>query len=101
MRHRSFQDSTGRAWTVSEVTKGLPTFAPRPLRDDGGRALRPIGTRRFAAHTVAVPWLCFESWRERRRLARVPDEWDHLADVELQRLLSESAVVLVEHGPHA
>jgi hypothetical protein len=98
MRHRSFHDSSGRGWTVSEVTKGLPTFAARSQLGDAGRARGPIGTRRFAAGLVAEPWLCFESRRERRRLARVPEPWDELVDADLLHLLGESDAVPVGHG---
>jgi hypothetical protein len=100
MRHRSFHDPSGRGWTVSEVTNGLPTFAAGSQTRDVSRAHGPIGTRRLAAGLVAEPWLCFESRRERRRLARVPERWDELVDADLQRLLGESDVVPVGHIVH-
>ena len=72
VRHRSFTDRTGTGWTVSEVTKGLPTFPAR-------RA-----PRAFAL------WLCFESSGESRRLAPVPAKWDDLPADGLEGLLGAS-----------
>ena len=97
MRHRSFHDSSGRGRTVSEVAKGLPTFAARPQTRDVIRPHGPMGTRRFAAGLVAEPWLCVESRRERRRLARLPKRWDDFVDADVQRLLGESDVVPAGH----
>jgi len=35
-------------------------------------------------------WLCFESEKERRRLAHYPDDWDKMSDKELCSLLSRA-----------
>jgi hypothetical protein len=78
MRHRSFHDSSGRRWTVSEITNGLPAFAARSQARDVSGPRGSIGTRRFAAALVAAPWLCFD----------------------VQRLLGESHVVPVGHIVH-
>ena len=100
MRHRSFHDSSGRGWTVSEVTKSLPTFAAPSQTRHVTCPYGAIGTHRFAAGLVAEPWLCVESRRERRRLARLPKRWDDFVDADVQRLLDESDVVPAGHFVH-
>ena len=38
-------------------------------------------------------WLCFQSDKERRRLARYPQDWDRLPDKEVIRLLKTAQIV--------
>jgi hypothetical protein len=38
-------------------------------------------------------WLCFESEKERRRLARFPQDWERLTDKDLCKLLTNAALV--------
>jgi hypothetical protein len=90
MLHRTFTDRSGILWTVSEVTKGLPTF-PRERRARArGAKRRPAAHVSVTKRDGDLPWLCFQSQRERRRLERVPEHWDKLTPIELEDLLARS-----------
>lgn len=93
MRHRTFTDRDGLRWTVTEVTKGLPTFSGnRERRATPRSGIRDAGaTRSLSTRELEVPWLCFESANERRRLSRIPARWDELPEDELEDLLGTSA----------
>jgi hypothetical protein len=95
MPHRNFTDRSGVGWTVSEIAKGLPFAGRRDRRGDPYSGRRPITALQFAMRPFGLPWLCFESSGERRRLARVPARWDELREDQLERLLGESAPVHV------
>lgn len=72
--YRSFSDSAGRAWRVSEL------FATQLAREIAAAA---------AAPAVPVP-LLFVSGAEQRWVAQAPDEWWDLPGATLERLLAES-----------
>jgi hypothetical protein len=90
MLHRTFTDRSGVLWTVSEVTKGLPTFGRERRARARGTKRRPASRVNSALRDGDLPWLCFESPRERRRLLRVPSHWDKLTAIELEDLLARS-----------
>lgn len=76
MGQTRFRDARGVEWRVCEVT-------PRQLA-------------RLPAHRRVLPelragWLCFESAREKRRLARYPADWSALDDAELAGLCARAA----------
>lgn len=68
MALREYRDETGQIWRVWHVAPG--TFSP-------GRAAALMPGEMHAG------WLCFESEREKRRLAPVPPSWEHRPDHEL------------------
>ena len=72
--YRSFSDSAGRAWRVSEL------FASRLAREIAATAL---------AQEVPVP-LLFVSGAERRWVAQAPSEWWDLPGEKLEHLLAEA-----------
>lgn len=72
--YRSFSDSAGRAWRVSEL------FAMRLAREIAARA---------EAREVPVP-LLFVSGAEQRWVAQAPDCWWDLPGETLERLLAGS-----------
>lgn len=85
MAVRDFFDRDGVAWRVWPVTPGEirpPTAAEDYLKEYG------------------EGWLCFESDRERRRLARYPREWEGLADEELRALLDRAVVDRTRRTSH-
>ena len=95
MRHRSFTDRSGNPWTVTEVTKGIPTYTEsreRRLESRSGRRVSGESSR-LTIRSYDHPWLCFESGRERRRLEAVPADWDALPDDELEDLLSRTQIL--------
>jgi hypothetical protein len=69
MPSRSFTDPHGVSWMVWEVT-------PAEHRDSGelDRHLPAAMTR---------GWLCFQSDRQKRRLAPIPSGWRERSDAEL------------------
>jgi len=66
--HRGFVDSDHVVWTVWEVQWQGASRAPRVRAE------------------LAGGWLAFQSRKERRRLAPIPEAWDALSDVELECL---------------
>jgi hypothetical protein len=95
MRHRSFTDRSGVCWTISEVTKDVPTFVENRERRAEARSesQRPAESTRLATRPLDLPWLSFESPRTRRRVASVPAGWDDLPEDELEDLLGRSEIV--------
>lgn len=80
MPTRRFVDSNGVSWRVWSTVPG------------GVRVLTP---------DYAQGWLTFESERELRRLAPMPDDWDSRPDAELQRLCERATEVPRHTGPIA
>lgn len=78
MAVRDFVDESGVKWRVWPVLRSSihPKTAIEDFLGDYGEG-----------------WLCFESPHERRRLARFPDDWDKMSDVDLCKLLARAAVV--------
>jgi len=87
MAHREFTDSNGTRWEVWSVR---PEYAERrrELHPDE----TPVERRHRSEFRVPLGnqwvhgWLCFESDREKRRLAPVPDDWPELPPEKLERL---------------
>jgi len=80
MAVRDFVDESGLKWRVWPVLRS--SIHPKTAAED---YLGDYGDG----------WLCFESGHERRRLARYPDDWDKMTDVDLCKLLSKAALVPV------
>ena len=66
--HRSVTDAGGVTWDVFAVYPEA-RFSPK-LRG-----------------TFQQGWLCFDSGPEKRRLSPIPDNWQHLTDEDLERLV--------------
>jgi len=93
MPHRQFLDSHGTLWTVWDVH---PSRVQRDL-DLARHARLGDGTAERAEHAAlridalyASGWLCFDSGREKRRLAPIPSGWESL-DASGLAALFESA----------
>jgi hypothetical protein len=95
MRHRTFTDRNGVSWTVSEVTKDVPTFVESRERRAVARSenQRFTESTRLATRPLDLPWLSFESPTSRRRISSVPADWDDLPEDELEDLLGNSEAV--------
>ena len=74
---REFSDVAGVAWKVFRATPHSS----------------PAGRERVLPEAFRDGWLVFECDVERRRLAPIPEEWEELADEELERLCSAALVV--------
>ena len=95
MRHRTFTDRNGICWTVSEVTKDIPTFIDNRERRTEPRSKKRRFTRptHRATRSHDLPWLSFESPSGRRRVSSVPIGWDDLPEDQLEDLLGKSETV--------
>ena len=95
MRHRTFTDRNGVCWTVSEVTKDIPTFVDHRERRAEPRSKRRRFTKapQLATRPHNLPWLSFESPNTRRRISSVPIGWDDLPEDQLEDLLGKSETV--------
>ncbi len=78
--HREFRDTEGERWEVWETH-------PRRRGDPD----------RIAAE-LAGGWLAFESAKEKRRLAPIPDDWKTLSDEELAALCATATFVRERGG---
>ena len=76
MALRDFTDVGGTVWQVWEIV-------PSPRQ--GGRGLYAEG--------MSNGWLCFESAREKRRLAPAPEGWAAYTDAELDVCLGCAEIV--------
>ena len=83
---REFVDSNGVRWRVWDVTpeRMHPAIASEPS----------LGEYREG-------WLTFESETERRRLARVPSDWERLSEADLTSLLEASQPVTHRGQPQS
>jgi hypothetical protein len=95
MRHRTFTDRSGVCWTVSEVTKDIPTSIDNRERRTEPRSMKRRFTEstRLATRPHDLPWLSFESPNTRRRISSVPIGWDDLPEDQLEDLLGKSEMV--------
>ncbi|HMI55964.1 MAG TPA: hypothetical protein VK494_07255 [Gemmatimonadaceae bacterium] len=100
MKHRTFQDQQDRIWDVWEVHPSAAErrFVQRRLHDEGRTTSgerRRVRDRRQADVPEARPasvaaeftqgWLCFETAGEKRRLAPVPEGWEHADDKTIEQ----------------
>lgn len=99
MALRDFTDLDGRRWRVWNVAPHVPQaradeFMGEPGGDeeDGG-AGEALLTQRRLVPGLEGGWLCFENHVEKRRLNPIPEEWDRLADPDLQGLLERATPV--------
>jgi hypothetical protein len=77
MSYREVQDGHGRLW---QVWNTVPTSVAGAL-----------------AEGFAAGWLTFECEEEKRRLAPIPEGWEHAADEHLLALLRDAQPV---HRPN-
>lgn len=106
MAYRSFKDANGVAWDVWDVVPQRPERRGRERRATPAEESRPLpderrgppNRRRRSAPPPATAgaglqdgWLCFESRRERRRLAPIPIGWGELTDAELAVLCDQAS----------
>jgi hypothetical protein len=82
---RGFTDGGGTEWRVWEVLPTTPTG--RPETADALNRMSLNGT------AYANGWLCFESPREKRRLAPIPSGWEFLDVPHLEKLCGKATVV--------
>ena len=94
MAHRTFRDKTGREWDAWEV---VPTAVERRLAKNALTNRPAAAERRKVSETrVLVPeelqrgWLAFQSGRERRRIAPIPEDWADMTAAELLELLNRA-----------
>ena len=81
---RGFTDSTGVEWRVWEVVPTKGTEA----------SLATAHARSNLKDTAfANGWLCFESPREKRRLAPIPPGWDLRETGVLEQMRNEATIV--------
>jgi len=96
MGHRNFTDRNGLSWTVSEVSKSLPTLSDERERRGEPRSIRKSRLAyRLATQPSEGPWLRFESSGESRSLTPVPAGWDTAPDTELEDMLASAAILNV------
>lgn len=81
---RAFIDSSGIEWRVWDV---LPSATTQSFSAGLGGLSSLMGT------AYASGWLCFESPREKRRLAPIPDDWGGSGESDLERLCTRAAPV--------
>ena len=74
---RAFRDSTGVEWRVWEV---FPSKASPLSSADSMSRTSLMGS------AYANGWLCFESDREKRRLAPIPQGWEHSGPRQIEEL---------------
>ena len=83
MALRVFTDPEGRSWQVWNVLPGPQIGFERTVSQ-----LPP---------EMTDGWLCFESPREKRRLAPIPAAWEFDHPSRLEELCSQAAVVPRRH----
>ena len=93
MPHRQFVDYEGTSWDVWEVRPQAAEEAIRRVREErlgsgSGRAgAAPVN------RALEAGWLCFESAREKRRLAPIPERWVDSTQEGLQALCAQATAV--------
>ncbi len=96
--HRTFLDDSARLWNAWDVVpvwgerralerRASAPDAPAPAVERRRRERRhDRGLRIALPPRLASGWLAFECGVERRRVAPLPDGWEHLTDDELLAL---------------
>ncbi|MDB4873980.1 MAG: hypothetical protein JWM41_426 [Gemmatimonadetes bacterium] len=92
---REFTDRAGVLWRVSVVHDTHATDAgPRERRANARSAVRDSPkAKRLGTRPLELPWLCFESRTERRRVSPAPSGWEELAEDELEDLMGNSQLL--------
>jgi hypothetical protein len=99
VNHTTFKDLQGRLWDVWRVHPSAAErrFVDRRVNDQDltGTTERRTGLERrggvrkspraSVAEEFAHGWLCFERAGEKRRLAPVPEGWDHANEKTLRQ----------------
>ena len=118
MAYREFADATGVLWQVWDVKpewierrrqserRTTPADLPEPRsapdrRGSPDRRRDDLGadTRARLKQTFETGWLCFESGRERRRLAPPPQGWHMVSDGVLDVLCRHAERSLLADRP--
>ena len=86
---RGFTDSTGVEWRVWEV------FPAISAATTSSESLSQASLKNTA---FANGWLCFESPKEKRRLAPIPPGWEFREDPLLEQLRDQATVVPLRPG---
>ena len=81
---RGLRDSAGVEWRVWEVYPSKTS--PLSGADEMGR-------RSLMGSAFADGWLCFESDSEKRRLAPIPEGWEHRNQLQMEALLQQASIV--------
>ena len=84
---RGFTDSSGMEWRVWEVQ---PSQALSP-----DSAMDALSRSSLKNTPFADGWLCFESPREKRRLAPIPNGWQFRETPVLEELCAQATPVVV------
>ena len=93
MAHRTFRDEHGREWDAWEV---VPTTVERRMARSSREVPVAADRRKIQEARVLVPeslqkgWLAFQSGKERRRLAPIPQDWADMTSEELVQLLNRA-----------
>lgn len=99
MALRTFTDSSGREWTVWDVTpptvySPVRSRADRRAQESAGLAVeRRRGLdrrRRTLPPEMTYGWICFQCDQEKRRLTPPPESWTVCSDEELERLCRQA-----------
>ncbi len=95
VEQRQFTDRSGTRWMVTEKAETARMVPePRERRTAPRTGQRPVDRgKRLATRTLDLPWLCFESARETRRLSSIPAGWAQLAEDELEDLLADTTLI--------
>jgi hypothetical protein len=82
-------------WRVSEIAGGAAEAPdPRERRAHARSGKRPAApAKRLGTRPLELPWLCFESRTERRRVSPAPGEWEEMTDQELEDLMGTSQLL--------
>jgi hypothetical protein len=96
MTIRQFADNDGRVWEVWE-TRPARTQLSAALRERL-RSLHNSPTASGIMQGLEHGWLTFRSGVEKRRLAPIPENWDHARDEQLGRWCRRAAAVPIAGG---
>jgi len=93
MLRRKFSDREGVERTVAESPPHVVTLVQRDRRSEPRSQLRAVGAPRLATRPLELPFLQFESSRERRQLMPIPPHWDTMLEDDLEDLLGAYIVL--------
>jgi hypothetical protein len=92
--HRKIKDEDGKAWDVwevypSAVEQRMSGEHPAAPSTDGAQSVRR-GVRVVVPSALQQGWLAFQTGKERRRLAPIPENWIALDDAAIIALLARA-----------
>ncbi len=110
MPYRTFVDSIGTEWQVWDIVPRLNERRSGAVEDrrvevvpiafaDRRRESRRITQSRRAVlrGSYAYGWLCFDSYKEKRRLTPIPDDWTTCSEQLMEVYMRHADPVA---GPH-